>query len=67
MHTDLYLKIRNALVCIQDCPGPVLQSIKPLLHFLLKGSLLIPATDHQSNDMAGQSWSVHSVVKVRHV
>lgn len=48
-YTHLYLKVANAFACIQNCPRTVLQRIKPLLHFPLKGSLFIPAAVmHQS-------------------
>ena len=47
-YTHLYLKVANAFACIQNCPRTVLQRIKPLLYFPLKGSLFIPAADHHA-------------------
>ena len=42
---NLAFQILNAPTGIQHGPGMILKSIKPLLHFLLEGSLLIPAKD----------------------
>ena len=44
--TNLALQLLYALAGIQHGPKTILQSIKPLLHFLLKGSLLVPAINN---------------------